>query len=231
MTGDDLLRRVEAIPGWLTPAQAHVLADHARSVPDGGVVVEIGSHRGRSTVVLGCSVRAGVRVVAIDPFPDDWRYGLPDTERLLRETLTAAGLDEVVEVRRTTSAEALNGWQGRVDLVYVDGKHDAASAVHDLGWSRLLAPGGRVLVHDSFSSLGVTLALLVRVLPRSDLTFVRRTGSLAVFERRRPTLADRFRLLAQLPWFVRNLGIKVLLRLRLRRVAGWCGHHDAADPY
>lgn len=231
MLTDDLRRHVDAIPGWLTLAQAEVLSEHAATVPAGGVVVEIGSHQGRSTVALGGSVGSAVRVVAIDPFPSDWRYGGTDTEALLRAHLREAGLTEVVDVRRQRSSDALVSWHGRVDLVYVDGKHDAVSTVRDLRWGRRLPPGGRLLVHDSFSSFGVTIALLVRVLPRRDLRYVGRTGSLAVLERARPTGADRRLLLAQLPWWLRNLGIKLLLRLRLRRVAALLGHHDAADPY
>ena len=41
--------------------------------PARGRVVEIGSHHGRSTVVLAAAACA--HVVAVDPFPPDWRYG------------------------------------------------------------------------------------------------------------------------------------------------------------
>jgi hypothetical protein len=228
---DDLRRRVASIPGWLTLAQADLLSEHAAAVPEGGVVVEIGSHQGRSTVTLGGSVRTGARVVAVDPFPSTWRYGGEDTESRLRAHLSNAGLTDVVEVRTQPSAEVLATWRGRLDLVFVDGKHDVASVVHDLRWARHLPLGGRILVHDSFSSIGVTLALLVRILPSNDLRYLGRVGSLAVFERGRPTTADRRQLLAQLPWWLRNLGIKALLRLRLRPVAALVGHHDSADPY
>jgi hypothetical protein len=37
--------------------------------------------------------------------------------------------------------------------------------------------------------------------------------------------------LSEVPWFARNLLVKVLLRLRLRPVAHALGHHDVADPY
>ena len=47
----------------------------------------------------------------------------------------------------------------------------------------------------------------------------------------RTVTLDRARLLAQLPWFVRNLTIKVLLRSRLTPVARLLGHDDTADPY
>ena len=39
------------------------------------------------------------------------------------------------------------------------------------------------------------------------------------------------RVVAQLPWFVGTVCLKVLLRLRLRRVAGWFGHHGPYDPF
>ena len=45
------------------------------------------------------------------------------------------------------------------------------------------------------------------------------------------TRADRLRMLAELPWWLRNVGIKVLLRLRLYPLARLVGHHDRADPY
>jgi hypothetical protein len=38
-------------------------------------------------------------------------------------------------------------------------------------------------------------------------------------------------MLAELPWWLRNLVVKVLLRLRLRPLARVLGHADTADPY
>ncbi|MEP6814783.1 MAG: class I SAM-dependent methyltransferase [Marmoricola sp.] len=228
---DALHRRVESIPGWLTRDQAACLAEHATRISRGGVVVEIGSHEGRSTVVLGASVPAGARVLAIDPFPRDWRYGSSGTEQRLRANLHDAGLDKTVEVRVASSRSVLERWSGQVDLVYVDGKHDVRSTIHDIGWARHLRSGGHLLVHDSFSSIGVTVALLLRVLPARDLRYLSRTGSLAVLERARPSWGHRVALLRQLPWWLRNIGIKVLLRLRLRALARLAGHHDTADPY
>jgi hypothetical protein len=77
----------------------------------------------------------------------------------------------------------------------------------------------------------VTLALLFRVLPRRDLRYLGRVGSLALFERARPHPVDRLRILAEMPWWLRNVGIKVLLRLRLNGVARAAGHTDTFDPY
>ncbi|MCW2791482.1 MAG: hypothetical protein JWO76_580 [Nocardioides sp.] len=221
----------EPIPGWLTRDQARDLYDAAAAVPPGGVVVEIGSHHGRSAVVLAAALPQGARLVAVDPFPDDWRYGAAGTEREFRAHVERAGVAGVVELRVATSREVRGGWSGRLDLVYVDGKHDYWTVRDDLAWVALVAPGGWVLVHDAFSSLGVTTALLRELLPSRSLRYAGRTGSLARLQVAPPSRADRARVLGQLPWWVRNLVVKVLLRLRLRPLARALGHGDAADPY
>ncbi|MCY7401771.1 MAG: class I SAM-dependent methyltransferase [Nocardioides sp.] len=220
-------QRARDIDGWLTEDQARVLHTEATRIAPGRVV-EIGSHLGRSTTVLAST---GAAVTAIDPFPDDWRYGRCDTELQLRAHLVGAGVDQRVDVRVATSRDTRHGWTEEVRLVYVDGKHDMWSCTDDLLWSSFLRPGDVVLVHDAFSSLGVTLAVLRDTLTTSRHRYTGRTGSLARFEVARPALADRARVLREIPWFVRNLVVKVLLRLRLRPVSRALGHRGPADPY
>ena len=222
----DAWKHARTIDGWLTEDQAKVL--HTEAAAAGGTVVEIGSHLGRSTVVLASS---GAHVVAIDPFPDDWRYGRSDTADHFRANLARAGVSDSVTLIQTSSENAFAGWTGGVTLLYVDGKHDVVSCLRDLRWARWLPRGARFLVHDAFSSVGVTLAMLVVALTARHSRYVGRTGSLALFENAAPGPADRLRLLAQLPWFVRNLTIKVLLRSHLTVVARLLGHDDTADPY
>ncbi len=224
---EDAWRHAAAIEGWLTEDQARVLhAEAARVAP--ARVVEIGSHLGRSTVVLAAT---GAQVTAVDPFPDDWRYGRPDTETRLRQHLAEAGVASDVEVRVATSAAVRAAWDDEVRLVYVDGKHDHWTCRDDLRWAEHVRPGDTVLVHDAFSSLGVTSALVREALTGSTLRYLDRTGSLARFEAGTPGPADRVRVLRELPWFARNLVVKVALRLRLRPLVSVLGHHDTADPY
>ncbi|HEX4685437.1 MAG TPA: class I SAM-dependent methyltransferase [Nocardioides sp.] len=219
------------IEGWLTRDQASVLFGAARSLPPASTVVEIGSHQGRSTVVLAAGLPPGSRLVAVDPFDPGWRYGAPSTRDRLLAHLDAAGVADRVEVVATTSRVARATHDGPVGLLYVDGKHDYRTVRDDLRWAGRVPDGGVVLVHDAFSSLGVTLALL-RTLPLTRrLAYAGRTGTLARLDVRRPTRADRLRPARDLPWWGRNLAVKVLLRLHLRGVARVLGHQGAADPY
>ncbi|HTZ44984.1 MAG TPA: class I SAM-dependent methyltransferase [Jatrophihabitans sp.] len=217
-----------AIGGWLTEDQARLLWQQATAVPPGGLVVEIGSHQGRSTVVLAA---AGARVVAIDPFVGGAMFGGAATRDMFLANLVRAGVADRVELREAKSTALRPGWQQPIDFLYIDGKHDYWTLSDDLRWASFLPEGGRVAIHDAFSSIGVTLGLLVHVLPGGRLRYLRRTGSLALFEVGRPSRADRLRMAAELPWWLRNVGIKVLLRLKLYPVARLVGHHDRYDPY
>jgi hypothetical protein len=229
-TFDDGWPRIEPVGGWLTREQARVLHDAVVALPPHSTVVEIGSHQGRSTLALALA-RPDVTVVAIDPFRAGGMFGGPATRAVFEDNLRRAEVRERVDHMDEPSGDVRRGWRRPVDLVFVDGKHDVWSTRTDLGWAALLPPGRRILVHDAFSSIGVTLALLAFVLPSRRLRYAGRVGSLATFETARPTARDRWAMLAELPWWLRNVGIKVLLRLRLRPLARLAGHRGTADPY
>lgn len=227
---DQVWQRAARIPGWLTPAQARVLWGEAHRLGPGAAVVEIGSHQGRSTVVLASALRTG-RLTALDSFADGHRYGGAATRGALDRNLTDSGVAHLVDVVPRRSQDARRSWSGRIDLLWIDGKHDYWTCSDDLRWSEWMPPGARVLVHDAFSSIGVTLSILRHVLTSRRLRYLGRVGSLARFEVCAPDLADRLRILAELPWWLRNVGLKILLRLRLRGLASRFGHDDSDDPY
>jgi predicted O-methyltransferase YrrM len=221
---------IEPVGGWLTRDQARVLFDEVRALPRGSTVVEVGSHQGRSTLALALA-RPDVTVVAIDPFEAGGKFGGPATRQAFEDNLTRPRVRERVEHVDERSSRVLDTWRRPVDLVFVDGKHDVVSSLRDLQWGDRLPPGGRLLVHDAFSSVGVTAAVLLHAMSSPRLRYAGRVGSLATFERARPTPRDRVATMKELPWFARNLGLKVLLRLGLRPLASLAGHHDTADPY
>jgi len=106
-----------------------------------------------------------------------------------------------------------------VDLLFVDGAHRFGPARADLvRWGARVPDGGRMLVHDAFSSIGVTLALLTATVPRPSWRYVGREGSLAAYVRSSPArrAMPGLRELRELPWFASNLVRKGLIAAGVR---------------
>jgi predicted O-methyltransferase YrrM len=216
----------------LTEAQARVLSAAAGEVSPGNAIVEIGSHHGRSTIVLAKSKPTGVSMVAIDPFDDERWGGGPSALPAFNENLRRARVESAVTLIRSRGVDAAADWRGPpIALLYLDGAHDYATVKAELlAWEPWLTPQSTVLLHDAFSSPGVTRALVSTLGRSRSYTYCGRTGSLARFER--TTSASRVRklggLVKELPYFGRNLAVKVALRtglswpLRLLR-------HDGED--
>ena len=64
---ESVRERLGGVEGWLTDAQAQRLFARAAGLRAPARIVEIGSFRGRSTIVLASAASEGVDVVAIDP--------------------------------------------------------------------------------------------------------------------------------------------------------------------
>ena len=241
----DAFARAEGVEGWLTRDQAQRLWDAATRVPPAGMVVEIGSFRGRSAIVMASALADGARLVAIDPHAGGDRGPQEieaeagrgeDDNRAFDANLRAAGVESRVEHVRQMSSHAYAAVDDAIDVLYVDGAHRFAPARDDIvGWGARVRDGGTMLVHDSFSSIGVTLATLASITFGSRWRYVGRTSSLA--EYRRESLgagaraANAGRQLAQLPWFVRNVIVKIAIVSRLRPLARLMGHRGDDWPY
>ncbi len=219
--------------GWCSDGQARALWDAAAAVPAGGRIVEIGSYRARSLIVLAAAAAPDVEVVAIDPHggndrgPQQWtgtpEEGNEDNERFW-SNLTAAGLAErIVHIR--SRSQAAHDLVGPVDLLYIDGAHGFAPARDDLRrWGDKVVEGGVMAVHDSFSSIGVTLALMTTTFASARWRYLGRERSLTRFERTRlgpgARVVNLVRQAAALPWFAANLVRKALIASGLRK-ADW----------
>jgi hypothetical protein len=234
-----------SIEGWLTEGQAAILHDRAAALGPGDTVVEIGSYRGRSTVVLATAARAGVDIVAIDPHAGSDRGprqlrgdpsdGQADHEAFVANLQRAAVADRVRYVRRF-STDALEEVAGPVALLYIDGAHRFRPAHGDLRqWGAKVPLGGTMLVHDSFNAIGVTLAQLVLLVPGRRFRFVARERSLSEYRREdlrgRDWVENAARQVAQLPYFARSLAIKVALATGRDGIARRLGHDGGPWPY
>jgi SAM-dependent methyltransferase/predicted O-methyltransferase YrrM len=220
------IERRDDVQGWLTDAQADRLRAAAERVGAGGRIVEIGSYHGRSTIVLARATDA--EVVAIDPHagndrgPQQWTGTSAEGEadnRAFHANLARAGVAGRVRHVRRPSQDALGEVTGAVDVLYVDGAHRYAPASADITrWGARVAAGGTLLVHDAFSSVGVTLAILRHLLLSREFRYVGRSGSLAEYRRDGAgSASSAARQLASLPWFARNLVLKAAIAAGLRK--------------
>jgi len=240
----ELLEVLDGVEGWFSPEQVERLAARAAEVPSGGRIVEIGSFRGRSTIVAGRSAVEGVEIVAIDPHAGNDRgpqeiEGFEDEAAednvVFNKNLAKAGVADRVRHVRKFSNEAHDDVEGRIDLLHIDGAHRFAPARADIRtWGDRVSRGGSMLIHDSFSSVGVTFAIFSTLLLSGRWRYVGRSRSLAEYRAEPVTglarLANVGRQLAQVPWFVRNVTIKALIVLKLGGVARALGH-PAGDAW
>jgi hypothetical protein len=136
--------------------------------------------------------------------------------------LVATGVSDRVRHVRSFSKEAHDAVAGSVALLYIDGAHRYAPARSDIRrWGSRVEPDGAMLIHDSFSSVGVTLAIVRELMFGRRFRYHGRTRSLAEYRADlgagwRARLLNALRQIAQLPWFLKNVAVKVLLTLRLR---------------
>ncbi len=238
--------RVADVEGWMSPGQAATLYDAARRCAGEGTIVEIGSFQGRSTIVLASAAAPDVTVIAIDPHAgndrgpqeiDGYADAAADDHAAFLANLERAGVAERVRHIRKFSDAALGDVDAPIDVLYIDGAHRYGPARADIrNWGERVTDGGTMLIHDSFSSIGVTLAILRELLVGSRFRYVGRSRSMTIY---RADLTGGFgtraanagRQLAQLPWFAKNVVLKVALTLGLGKVLGRMGRPVPDWPY
>jgi len=220
---DATLRAIEHVEGWLTDAQALRLWSSAHRLTPPARIVEIGSFQGRSTIVLATAAPDGVEIVAIDPHAGNDRgpqeisgfeaQAATDNERF-EQNLVDAGVRDRVRHVRAFSDRAHREVADPIDLLYIDGAHRYAPALEDIRrWGGRVRDGGTMLIHDSFSSIGVTGAIARELLLSKRFTYVGRSGSMTEYRRASPASVggNVAKQAAQLPWFAKNVVLKGLI--------------------
>ena len=141
---------ISGIPGWLTDEEADALYELARACRGDGVIVEIGSWKGKSTVCLGLGSLAGssVPVYAINPHAD-YRFGD------FKDNVERAGIAELVRPIASLSQPAADGFDEPIELLFVDGSHEYDLVLEDFEkWVPKVVDGGWVAFHDTTWTAG-----------------------------------------------------------------------------
>jgi MMP 1-O-methyltransferase len=208
-----LRRSLQGVGGWLSDEEAETLYTLARRCSGRGLIVEIGSNQGRSTICLGLGSRAGagVQVHAVDP-----RKG-PLLERY-NENLAAAGVDDMVITHCMTSADAAKRipQEEPIELLFIDGSHKEDMVRLDWRlWAHRVIDGGWIAMHDTTGFVGpkrVADEEIYRSGRFRDVAFVYPTLTVG---RRASATSQRDRLRARYALALKH-GFETLIRVRGR---------------
>lgn len=156
----------EEVEGYLPHAAGHMLFRLACAVPERGLIVELGSYKGRSTI---CLAQSGRKVWAVDHFKGEAFEEVNDKRNVKADHLSGTYSDafltnlqrfdygNVRVLQQDTAAgppEAVS-----VDLLFVDAAHDYPSVTADLAaWEPYMAPRG-VIAFDDVNFPGVMHAV------------------------------------------------------------------------
>jgi len=152
-----LIKRVD---GWLHHDEASFLFHSAAEMTNKkGVIVEIGSYRGRSATAMGLGVKSvtnpanPTEIYCIDPFkPFNLRDGTPAYPTLeeFNENISNKGLSDMVKAIPKKSLEAVKDWKLPIKLLFIDGNHDYDQVKFDyVNWEKHVIDGGIIALHDS----------------------------------------------------------------------------------
>lgn len=146
---------LDQVDGWLSEAEGKLLYNLAQNCLGNGVIVEIGSWKGRSTICLGLGSKNGnsVKVYAIDPHTGNsehrQRYGHVWTFDEFQSNIAKMEVDNIIVPLVKTSEEAARDFDKPVEFIFIDGAHEYESVKKDFElWYPKLVNGGKIALHD-----------------------------------------------------------------------------------
>jgi predicted O-methyltransferase YrrM len=173
---NDAWEQTRKVPGHLAENETRFLGLLAACVPARGTIVEIGSFKGRSTVMLAkVASHYGLGpVVAIDPHNSPIlldHQANPDASSYqdFLNSIRTAGVSNHVESLVAYSTDVAESWHRPIRLLWIDGDHSYDGAKKDLdNFFPHLVPGGVVAFHDALNAFPGPIRVFVEDVLGSD---------------------------------------------------------------
>jgi predicted O-methyltransferase YrrM len=152
----ELLPEIDKIEGFLTHKEMRFLALLAAVPTAEGEILEIGSFKGRSAVLLtkAAAFSSPSTIFAVDPMTapsvtDPDLRGESDSFTDFSRNIESAGVADRVKLLRTFSTAAAVEWDRPLRLLWIDGDHTYLGTRADLeGFQPHLADKSIVAMHD-----------------------------------------------------------------------------------
>ena len=154
------------LAGYLHPLEGRFLYWLAGKVPPGGLALEVGSFKGRSSAYLASGLGEAARLACVDTWWNDaMPYDAP-SDVMPEFIQNTARFSNCIEPHRGISSEVAASWTRPIDLIFIAVDHSYEGCSGDLmAWMPFVRPGGWVTFHDS-GEAGVARAIS-EFLPRS----------------------------------------------------------------
>ena len=160
------------IEGFMSEGELKIIEEWAKLVPDNGVVVEVGSHLGRSSYCWAKSIPESVTLYCID----HWGDILNDSVRISNRYTTF--LENVKDCKNIIpikgKAPNINYPGNSIDIFYIDASHtnpeDLKIIMHFI---KFLKPNAKICGHD-YSDLFPDVKTNVKILEHMYKTKAKR---------------------------------------------------------
>ncbi len=157
--------KILTIPGHMHKDELLWIYARSCEVPDSGVIVEIGSFRGRSAAAWYQGIGDRGMLYCVDPWSAEHPEGLPSDYEIFKEQMAAFGYSP--RALRMTSIQAARLFDDEsVDLVFIDGNHKEIGLDVDT-WLPKVKKGGLLCGHDWRSGRFVQAEVMER-LPEAE---------------------------------------------------------------
>jgi hypothetical protein len=155
------------IQGWLTDGEADQLFKLARDFTPHSdpVVVELGSWKGKSSVMLagGLVGKQNPQLFCVDPFGCDENAEYQQkyyaalleedrrsTEVTFRHNMKVCGVDSIARQVKGYSFDIVRTWTRPIDVLFIDASHEYSAVLRDFEtWLEFLKQGGVIAFHDA----------------------------------------------------------------------------------
>jgi predicted O-methyltransferase YrrM len=180
---EDFLKNIKGVPnahgmieindvrGYLVPGDVEYLFNKATELPKNGVIIEIGSFMGLSSIIMASALLSNNNYKAKIYCVDTWE-GSPEHKNLdevkskqlyeiFLENIKKYKVNSIIYPIRKPSVEAANEFEDlSADFIFIDGDHSYESCYSDLvSWYPKLKEGGILFGHDCVPGSGVSEAV------------------------------------------------------------------------
>lgn len=206
------------IDGFLTNKEGKFLYHVAKNCRI-GVIVEIGSFKGKSTIWLAKGSKKGseINIYAIDPHTGSpehkERYGNVWTFEEFKKNIKNEKVDDIVIPIVKTSEEAEKDWDFKpIEFLWIDGNHEYEMVKLDYEkWSPYLIDGGIIAFHDTTTWIGPSKVVEENLFKSKTFIVFERIDSITFAQKvKQNTSRDRLRN----RWLLSNHLMKIGRRFR-----------------